>query len=151
MISFGAIMGNRERLDQTFYAELLPISAKWIPDALAISGFSREKTLTFQDPLQVMVDFKEWLRDFAGDRPRFIADNNGFDWSFINWYFHHYIGINPFGHSSSNLGDLYKGMMKNTRKSFKHLRSTKHTHNPLDDARGNAEAMVKMMGMGLYT
>jgi hypothetical protein len=25
--------------------------------------------------------------------------------------------------------------------NFKHLRKTKHTHNPLDDSRGNAEAL----------
>jgi hypothetical protein len=27
-------------------------------------------------------------------------------------------------------------------KSFKHLRKTEHTHNPVDDARGNAEALL---------
>jgi len=27
---------------------------------------------------------------------------------------------------------------------FKHLRKTKHTHNPADDARGNAEALLQI-------
>jgi hypothetical protein len=31
------------------------------------------------------------------------------------------------------------------RASFKHLRKTKHTHDPLDDARGNAEAMLHLI------
>ncbi len=26
--------------------------------------------------------------------------------------------------------------------NFKHLRKTKHTHHPVDDARGNAEALL---------
>ncbi len=78
-----------------------------------------------------------------------LLSNNGFNWQFINWYFHHFIGENPFGFSSTNLGSLYSGMQKDTFFSFKHLRKTKHTHNPVDDARGNAEALLQMKGMGL--
>jgi hypothetical protein len=29
--------------------------------------------------------------------------------------------------------------------NFKHLRTTKHTHHPVDDAMGNAEAMLAMI------
>ncbi len=47
---------------------------------------------------------------------------------------------NPFGHSSTNLGSLYKGLMKDMFVNFKHLRQTRHTHHPVDDARVNAEA-----------
>ena len=75
----------------------------------------------------------------------FVSDNNGFDWQFINWYFYHFLGRNPFGHSSTNLGALYKGLVKDMRKNFKHLRKTKHTHHPVDDARGNAEAMLVVL------
>jgi len=64
---------------------------------------------------------------------------------FANWYFHRFTGTNPFGHSSMNLGSLYKGLVRNLRQNFKHLRRTRHTHNPLDDAMGNAEAMLQLM------
>jgi hypothetical protein len=74
----------------------------------------------------------------------FISDNNGFDWQFINWYFHHFTGTNPFGFSSTNLGSLYKGLVRDTSRNFKHLRKTRHTHHPVDDARGNAEALLAM-------
>lgn len=48
----------------------------------------------------------------ADGRPRFITDNTGFDWQFINGYYHPY--------------------------------------HPVDDARGNAGALLAMMnGMGL--
>jgi hypothetical protein len=126
------------------YPQVRPISGKWIPDALQVSGFSREETLGFDDPAEVMRKFGEWINEKSRGRPIFISDNNGYDWQFINWYFHHFTGDNPFGFSSQNLGSLYKGMVKDTGKNFKHLRKTRHTHNPVDDARGNAEALLTM-------
>ncbi|MVM31708.1 exonuclease [Spirosoma sp. HMF4905] len=141
MISFGAVLVD-EQLDKTFYGTLKPISDKFIPEALAVSEFSREEVLVFDDPKQVMINFKAWIEETCQSRPIFISDNNGFDWMFICWYFHHFLGENPFGHSSYNLGSLYKGLVKDTFKTFKHLRKTTHTHNPVDDAQGNAEALL---------
>lgn len=141
MISFGAVLVN-EQLDKTFYGRLKPISNKFLPDALAVSGHTRAETLTFDEPKKVMTDFKNWIETSCSDRPIFISDNNGFDWMFVCWYFHHFIGTNPFGFSSQNLGSLYKGLVKDTFKTFKHLRKTKHTHHPVDDAKGNAEALL---------
>lgn len=143
MISFGAVLVN-ESLDQTFYGQLSPISEKFIPEALAVSGHTREATLSFEDPQKVMEDFKNWIKQHAKDQPIFISDNNGFDWMFVCWYFHHFTGGNPFGHSSQNLGSLYKGLVKDTFKNFKHLRKSKHTHHPVDDAKGNAEALLTL-------
>ena len=143
MISFGAVIVEPS-LSKTFYGELKPISDKWVPDALKVSGFTREETMSFEEPKFVMEQFAVWISDNSKDRPIFISDNNGFDWQFINWYFHHFLGQNPFGFSSMNLGSLYKGLVRDTFKNFKHLRKTKHTHNPVDDARGNAEALLEL-------
>jgi hypothetical protein len=148
MICFGAVV-VREELDQAFYGRLKPISEKWIPDALAVSGFQREDTFGFDDPKTVMESFTRWLKKNTQGRAMFVSDNNGFDWQFINWYLWHFAGENPFGHSSTNLGSLYKGLVKDTFQNFRHLRRTKHTHNPVDDARGNAEALLAMKEMGL--
>ena len=149
MVCFGAVVVE-PGLEKTFYGCLRPISDKFIPQALAVSGFSREQTLEFDEPEVTMRGFAEWLADNCAKRKIFISDNNGFDWSFINWYFHHFTGDNPFGHSSQNLGSLYKGLVNDTFKSFKHLRRTAHTHDPVDDARGNAEALLTMKSeMGL--
>ena len=41
MVSFGAVIVE-EGLEKTFYGQLKPISEKWIPEALQVSGFSRE-------------------------------------------------------------------------------------------------------------
>ena len=141
MVCFGAIVVEPS-LEKTFYGRLKPISEKWIPEALKVSGFSREETMEFDEPKSVMEDFAKWLLTVSEGRPIFIADNNGFDWQFINWYFHHFLEKNPFGFSSVNLGSLYKGVVRDTFKNFKHLRKTKHTHHPVDDARGNAEALL---------
>jgi DNA polymerase III alpha subunit (gram-positive type) len=148
MICFGAVV-VRERLEASFYSRLKPISDQWIPEALAVSGFTREATLDFDDPKSVMQKFAYWIQENIKGRPLFVSDNNGFDWQFINWYFWHFTGANPFGHSSTNLGSLYKGMVKDTSQNFKHLRKTAHTHHPVDDARGNAEALLAMKAMGL--
>lgn len=143
MISFGAVLVN-DQLDKTFYGKLKPISEQFVPEALAVSGHTREETLGFEEPKKVMEDFASWIKTTCKDRPIFISDNNGFDWMFICWYFHHFTGANPFGFSSQNLGSLYKGMEKDTFTTFKHLRKTQHTHHPVDDAKGNAEALLTM-------
>lgn len=148
MICFGAVIVE-PALDRTFYGQLKPISDAYRPEALAVSGFTREQCLTFDDPQSVMEAFDRWIAANSSDRVMFVSDNNGFDWQFINWYFHHFLGRNPFGYSSTNLGSLYKGMQKDMFVNFKRLRKTRHTHHPVDDARGNAEAMLQMQSMGL--
>ena len=149
MICFGAVIID-EALEKRFYGQLRPISEQWIPEALKISGFTREETLRFDDPKDILTKFNDWLQSNRKHGLVFISDNNGFDWQFINYYFLHFLGNNPFGYSSMNLGSLYKGLVKDTSLNFKSLRKTKHTHNPVDDAIGNAEALLRMKkDMGL--
>lgn len=143
MVCFGAVV-VQPVLSRTFYGKTKPISNDFIPEALAISGFTREQHLSFHDPKEVMEKFSKWIEQNSDGRPRFVSDNNGYDWQFINFYFHWFLGKNPFGYSSTNLGSLYKGMVLDDFQNFKHLRKTTHTHNPVDDAMGNAEAMLHM-------
>ena len=117
MVCFEAVIVEPE-LNRTFYGQLKPISDAFIPEALAISDFSREQCLAFEDPKMVMERFRDWLMENCLGRVLFISDNNEFDWQFINWYFHHFIGKNPFGFSSSNLGSLYKGLEHDTFVNF---------------------------------
>jgi len=128
----------------------LPISEKYDPRALAVSGFSREEHEQFDDPEMVMRKFAEWLNANSKGKPILISDNNGYDASWINWYFLKYNDYqNPFGWSSRRIGDLYCGMVKDTWAGWKHLRTTRHSHHPVDDAMGNAEALLKMKELGL--
>lgn len=148
MVCFGAI-AVEPTLSRTFYGEVRPISDKWVPEALAISGISRETHDTFDEPEDVMLRFADWIEETADGRPIFISDNNGFDFAWINWYFHKYFGRNPFGFSSRRIGDLYCGMKMDPFAQWKYLRETRHDHHPLNDAKGNAEALLKMREMGL--
>jgi hypothetical protein len=149
MVSFGAVIVE-PALDRVFSGRLKPISEQWLPEALAVSGHTRAETLAFADPKTEMQRFADWLSDLEMKKqPIFVSDNNGFDWMFVCWYFHHFLGRCPLGHSSQNLGSLYKGLVRDARATFKHLRRTKHTHDPVDDARGNAEAMLQLPGLGM--
>ncbi len=46
MICFGAVIVE-PALNRTFYGKLKPISDQFFPDALAVSGFTREECLGF--------------------------------------------------------------------------------------------------------
>lgn len=146
LICFGAVIVEKG-FQRTFYAELKPISDIYVPEALAISGFSREDTLKFPDPRDAMQNFEIWLNKNVNGRPILWSDNNGKDSAFIDYYFWHQLGRNPFGWSSANIGSFYKGITGNVHSTFKHLRDTPHTHHPVDDAKGNAEALLKMFDM----
>jgi hypothetical protein len=143
MVCFGAVIVE-PTLSKPFYGQLRPISDRWLPNALAVSGFTREQTLGFPEPELVMRRFAAWLGEHSNAGPIFVSDNNGFDWQFIKWYFHHFTGANPFGFSSTNLGSLYKGIVRDMSQNFKHLRKTRHTHHPVDDAKGDPEALLAL-------
>ena len=150
MVCFGAVLVKD--MSKTFYGQTKPITEKWNPKALSISGFSRKEHEKFDDPKEVMEKFAKWLEEVSEGKPTFISDNNSFDWQWINYYFHKYLGRNPFGFSSRRIGDLYCGMVmaanKNSEWKYK-FRKTKHDHNPVNDAKGNAEALLTMKEMGL--
>jgi hypothetical protein len=148
LVSFGAVIVEPS-LSKTFYGQIKPISPEFIADALAVSGHSRQQHESFEDPREVMLRFHEWLQQNSAGRPIFVSDNVAFDWQWINYYFHTYVGENPFGHSGRRIGDLYAGLVKDTFAQWRHLKKTPHTHHPVDDAKGNAEAILAMKEMGL--
>lgn len=151
MVCFGAVIVE-PTLTKTFYGKTKPISDEWVADALAVSGFSREQHEKFDDPKKVMENFAEWIAKNSNGKPTFISDNPAFDWQWINYYFHTYLGKNPFGFSARRIGDLYCGMKMDTGLNSEWKRSyrkTTHDHNPVNDAKGNAEALLAMKKMGL--
>lgn len=143
MVSLGAVLIT-PKLDQTFYAQFAPISRNWDVKALSVSGHTRNQCLDFPLARLGMQQFRKWLSQFDA-QPRFVSENNGFDWQFVNYYFWTYCAENPFGSSSINLSSLYKGVKRNFSESINRLRITKHTHHPVDDAMGNAEVFLKLL------
>ena len=160
MVCFGAV-AVEPTLAKTFYGQTSPLyeyidglgGGSWEPidyqeKALVVSGFTRDQHLSFPEPQVAINNFDLWLAQF--EQPIFVSDNVAFDWQFINYYFHRFGPKgNPFGWSGRRIGDMYGGMKGDLRAQWKQLRITKHTHNPVDDAMGNAEALLKMAELGL--
>lgn len=153
MICFGAIRLDRD-LQTTFYGETAPITDDYDKDLdrQFVGGITREQHEAFPDPAIAMTDFANFIQTAnRGGHPVFVTDNLAFDWQWINYYFHRFIQRNPFGHSGRRIGDLWAGFRKNAKRGndWKKFRVTSHTHNPVDDTRGNAEALLKMAELGL--
>ena len=152
MLSLGAcVLGETAK---TFYREFKPISDKYIPEALQVSGFALEKLrATGIDPEKGMREFETWIEQTSeGRRPVFTAFNATFDWMFVAYYFHRYLERNPFGISGLDMKAYYMGKFHTSwaetskRRLDKTLLSgRKHTHNALDDAIEQAEIFEKMM------
>ena len=143
MISFGLVSVGA--IEEKFLGEVAPVlDNPGIDGARAVSGVSFEAQKQFRDPETVMREAHAWLKQISGDkRPIIWSDNPAFDWQFWNWYSHRFIGDNPAGFSARRIGDLdagRRGEPLNTT-AWKKRRETAHTHNPADDARGNAEAL----------
>lgn len=95
-----------------------------------------------------MAKFHIWIKNHVGDgRAIMWSDNPAYDWQWINFYFHKYFGENPLGYSARRIGDFYAGLVGDlgAQNKWKDLRVTKHDHNPVNDAMGNAEAMERIL------
>jgi ribonuclease T len=77
-----------------------------------LSGFSLEDLhRTGLPPAEAMRRFRDWLKGLM-DRDSvlvFVGFNAPFDWSFINYYFHKFLGENPFGFTALDIKAYYMG------------------------------------------
>lgn len=152
MLSIG-VVAVRPGLGDRLYRELRPISDQWRPEALEICQLDRTRLLNEgTDPAAAMAELRNFVtRTSVGD-PVFISDNPGFDFGFVNYYFHAFDPAgNPFGYSSRRIGDLWAGITGDAAaaSAWKPFAETAHTHNALDDAVGNAEALLEIQRRGL--
>lgn len=110
MLSIGACLA--ERPDIRFARKLKPTTHRADPEALAVSGLSlAELEVSGTDPAAAMADFAAWIAAAAGEEgePVFVGFNAPFDWSFVNYYFHRFLGKNPFGFTALDIKALYMG------------------------------------------
>ena len=77
----------------------------------------------------------------------FICDNNGFDWQFIDWYLSSLAAIRSGFRAKPRLA--VQGAGQGYVPVIQASAQTAHTHHPVDDAKGNAEALLAMKAMGL--
>jgi hypothetical protein len=85
------------------------------------------------------------------DKPVFVGLNGGFDWSFVNWYFHTYIGENPFGFAPLDIKSFYMGLSgcswaetKSSRLPEQFRPRPATAHNAESDAVAQAESFWAM-------
>ena len=152
MLSLGAcVVAAPER---TFYAELRPITHHALRAALQVSGFSLEHlAVTGRDPSEVMRAFRDWiLQVAAGQVPVCVGFNASFDWGFINWYFHEYLGENPFGIGALDIKAYYMGLAgcpwqetTSHRLPIEFQPQHPQTHNALDDALAQGTIFAKLL------
>jgi ribonuclease T len=155
MLAIGAcIVGDEKQVERTtYYAELSPISDGFEDGAMRIVGRPlAEFTRVGRRADVVMREFRDWILLVAADKtPVFVGFNASFDWSFVNWYFHKYVGENPFGVSALDIKSYYMGLAgaswRATRSSeiSRSLKGTeRHTHQALADAIEQAAMLEKM-------
>jgi len=143
MIAFGMVIVE-PGFGRTFKGLVRPISEHYVPSALAVSGFTHEETKEFDEPELVMKAASQWIKENVNGMPLFWSDNNGYDKPWMHWYFLNFNdGVDPFGHSSRRIADFICGVEKDIRFQWKKLREFPHTHDPVDDAKGNASVLLK--------
>ena len=112
MLSTGAVVADG--IFQTdFYVELKPISPKFDPEALAVSGLDRDRLIKVgTPPQQAMSQFDRWVSQVCAPtnaKPVFVGFAAPFDWMFVADAFWRHLGRNPFGPSAMDIKSLYLG------------------------------------------
>lgn len=167
MLSFGMCVAARfdgETFQPTdpdmdaFYRELRPISERWLPEAVEVSGLDRDRLAgDGTEPVAAMTEAAQWVQGVAGDaRPVAVAFPLAFDWLFLYWYLARFAESgSPFEFSSAldmktmfargagvvldqaGLGDI----------PLKMRSSRPHTHHALDDAKQQAELFAGLWAL----
>jgi len=154
MLSIGAcVVGSPE---VSFYIELKPINDRYIPEALAVCGLSPDRLrITGSEPIEAMDRFCRWVTNVSrGLTPVFVGFNSPFDWQFVNWYCHFFLGTNPFGISALDIKSYYMGFSGCTWSETSSSRlpswlqpTRGKKHNALDDAIAQAEIMARLLSV----
>jgi DNA polymerase III epsilon subunit-like protein len=152
MLSLGAVVVDDPQA--TFYVEFKPLNDKSVPAAMKVVGRTlQDFARTGRDPKDAMAGFRDWLGSVAqAATPVFVGFNATFDWAFVNFYFHQYLGENPFGIGGVDIKSYYMGLSGGTWEDTRSSRiaaefkdsSRRHTHNALDDALEQAELFRRM-------
>jgi DNA polymerase III alpha subunit (gram-positive type) len=105
-----------------------------------------------QEPADAMIDFVNWVDSWQGV-PVAVAFPAGFDFTWVYYYTHRFVGRCPFSHSAVDMktlawcymGGNYRHATKRNwpRRWFNH--QLPHTHVALDDAQEQAQTFLNML------
>ena len=152
MLSLGACVVGDD--GDGFYAEIKPLNNNAIPEALKVSGFDLSRlTISGESPEAALTKLRDWVKKVSGaSKPVFVGFNAGFDWSFVHWYFIHFLGEDPFGFAPLDVKAYYMGLVgckwddtKSSRIRPEYQSVKAADHNALNDARAQAEMFQKML------
>jgi ribonuclease T len=110
MLSLGACLVDD--VSRSFHIEFQPINLNAEPNALKVTGISLEELqVRGIAPAVAMQRFQDWITETveSEDVPVFVGFNAPFDWSFVNYYFHRFLGHNPFGFAALDIKAFYMG------------------------------------------
>lgn len=173
MLSLGAVVilpcpeGHPDayRTDDTFYKTF-----KRLPEARPSNAtmewwdqFPKQWAETRRepvDPAQGIKDFDSWVnwtigglnRELYPDpKPIFLAGPIGFDFTFVYYYMHRFLGRCVFGHNGVDMRSLAMGLLdqpyRTKKERYPNEWATRlpHTHNALEDTMEQADRFIKMM------
>ena len=153
LLSIGAC--NLPNPRKTFYIELKPDKPGISDGSTEVHGLSmKELQQKGVEPVEALQRFESWLAEVVPGEvtPIFVALNAPFDWMFVNDYFHHYLGRNPFGHKALDMKAFFMGMHRvpwaetGFREIGQHyLKERVLAHNALQDALDQAEMFQEML------
>ncbi|KAA3643081.1 MAG: 3'-5' exonuclease [Chloroflexi bacterium] len=153
MLSIGACTIPEPR--QTFYIELKPDKPNMSEGSAAVHGLSMEELKQNGiESTEALQRFEGWLGEVVPGEatPIFVALNAPFDWMFVNDYFMHYLGRNPFGHKALDMKAFFMGLHHvpwgetGFREMGEHyLKERVLVHNALQDAIDQAEMFQEML------
>jgi len=144
--------------EQTFYAELKPISDTYLEKALRATRLERAQLeRDGRPPGAAMAQFATWVDDLAiahDAQPILAAFPLGLVWQFTQYYLHQYAGRSPFGQSAhydiktayaalapSAVHDVIRRRMPS---ALLGPRSSKTGH-ALEDAKGFADLLAGLL------
>lgn len=151
MLTLGACIVGRP--EETFERRYKPESLEFLPEALEVSGLSlHELLISGQEPKLAMEEFAVWVIEQARDAtPVFVGLNAAFDWSFVNYYFHHYLGHNPFGFAPLDIKSMFFGTFASSWRETRSSHMVKvlkpeqtGTHDALADAIAQAQLFQRL-------
>ena len=158
MLTIGACVVDEPTL--TFARSLKPIGHGADPAAMEVTGLSLDELrLSGLEPEAAMRAFADWLAGLAADGGSlvFVGLNAPFDWAFVNYYFHRFVGANPFGFTAIDIKAYFMGVTgcrwEDTKSSLMAGRlepTLAGTHDALQDALYQAELfqLVRALASG---
>lgn len=106
------------------------------------------------EPAVAMADYVTWLDALPG-KPVFVGYPVAFDFLFVHWYLHRFVGRSPFSHSALDMKTLamallgaphrYRDATKRNMPRRWFPPDLKHSHVALDDAREQGQLFCAMM------